>query len=834
MKDVDFHPTDSNKAIAGAAYCTAYYSINGGESWNLASGLPSCTDWAGRVETAYAPGNGDIVYTSLNRSGGEIYSSTDGGQNYTFASSGYGYLGSQGWYDNIIWVDPTITTTVIVGGIDLWRSTDGGSTLTKISEWWRAPISAHADHHAIVEHPDFDGSTNRTVFFGNDGGVYKTENVYTVSTGATNNGWIELNNELGITQFYGATGNNTSGVIVGGTQDVGTLRYAGDTEGWTETFGGDGGFCASDPTDPNYFYGEYVRLQIHRSTNGGLSASYIDSGLGDAGNCANFIAPFILDPNEPNRLLAGGCNLWRSNNVKAITPSWEPIKSAITDTVAISAIAVAQGNADIIWVGHNNGNVYRTSNGTDPSPTWTQVDNNSPALPNRYVHRITIDPNDHNQIYVIFGGFSADNIYRTANNGANWAEITGVGGTGLPNVPVRSLVIHPDNADKLYVGTEIGIFASIDGGAQWTVPQAGPANVSVDELFWMDRTLVAATHGRGIYEVNLSQGVEVKNAFTTDGFSNPKSIFTPGETIRWWMTVDNHTDSSATVTMTWDVVDPLGSLVHYWQGGVEAGAGETNLYFEGTVGDVRGTYVFTGTLEHQGSVSQDITTYLVPSSVLLVDDDDNTPDVISYYTNTLEALNVSYEIWDTGNSDDYEPLTSTLSAYEGVIWFSGDVYDGTEGPGNSGETALASWLSQNGGCFMISSQDYPFNKGITSFMTDYLGVSSITPDISYTTVTGQGSVFSSLGSLDLNFTQVDPSYPNWTDEIEPDGTAEVAFNFASGNSAVNKSTGNYKTTYWGFPFETLPSSVDRENAMGRFLSWCGIGAHYVFVPLVVK
>jgi hypothetical protein len=252
------------------------------------------------------------------------------------------------------------------------------------------------------------------------------------------------------------------------------------------------------------------------------------------------------------------------------------------------------------------------------------------------------------------------------------------------------------------------------------------------------------------------------------------------------------------------------------------------------VGDVRGTYVFTGTLEHQGSVSQDITTYLVPSSVLLVDDDDNTPDVISYYTNTLEALNVSYEIWDTGNSDDYEPLTSTLSAYEGVIWFSGDVYDGTEGPGNSGETALASWLSQNGGCFMISSQDYPFNKGITSFMTDYLGVSSITPDISYTTVTGQGSVFSSLGSLDLNFTQVDPSYPNWTDEIEPDGTAEVAFNFASGNSAVNKSTGNYKTTYWGFPFETLPSSVDRENAMGRFLSWCGIGAHYVFVPLVVK
>ena len=106
---------------------------------------------------------------------------------------------------------------------------------------------------------------------------------------------------------------------------------------------------------------------------------------------------------------------------------------------------------------------------------------------------------------MIFGGFSADNIYRTANNGANWADITGVGGTGLPNVPVRSLVIHPDNVDKLYVGTEVGIFASIDGGAQWAVPQDGPANVSVDELFWMDRTLVAATHGRGLYEIDLDQ-----------------------------------------------------------------------------------------------------------------------------------------------------------------------------------------------------------------------------------------------------------------------------------------------------------------------------------------
>ena len=153
----------------------------------------------------------------------------------------------------------------------------------------------------------------------------------------------------------------------------------------------------------------------------------------------------------------------------------------------------------MIWVGHNNGDVYRTTNGTVASPTWTKVDTNSPSLPNRYVTRIAIDKNDTSKVYVTFGGFSADNVWRTTNGGTTWADTTGSGATGLPDVPVRSLVIHPNNSNWLYVGTEIGIFASEDGGANWFVPQDGPANVSVDELFWMNTTLVAATHGRGLF-----------------------------------------------------------------------------------------------------------------------------------------------------------------------------------------------------------------------------------------------------------------------------------------------------------------------------------------------
>ncbi|MFZ1474733.1 MAG: hypothetical protein WAV53_02335, partial [Anaerolineae bacterium] len=140
-----------------------------------------------------------------------------------------------------------------------------------------------------------------------------------------------------------------------------------------------------------------------------------------------------------------------------------------------------------------------TANGTAASPTWTQVDTNAPGLPNRYVMRITIDRNSANTVYVTFGGFSPDNVWRTTDAGSSWSDRTGSGSSGLPDAPVRSLVIHPSNSNWLYVGAEVSVFVSENAGVNWTVPHEGPANVSVDELFWMNTALVAATHGRGLY-----------------------------------------------------------------------------------------------------------------------------------------------------------------------------------------------------------------------------------------------------------------------------------------------------------------------------------------------
>ena len=552
MLDIDFNPTDGTKAIAsGTNSAGAFYSTDGGQTWSAATGVPT----SGRIEVAYSRSNPSIVYASANVNSGEIYRSSDGGQTYTLVNTGKNYLSGQGWYDNIIWVDPTDANTIIVGGIDLWRgtfdSTSGNVTLTKISDWTKGPplasgtsISAHADQHMIVESPQYNGSTNRTVFFGDDGGIFRATDVNSLSL-TSPTGWTTLNNGFGATQFYGGAGNPTSGRIVGGTQDNGTVTYLGDPNTWATNFGGDGGFCAADPTDPNYFYGEYVFLQIHRSTNGGqaFSSRSIYKGITDAGGNANFIAPFILDPNNPNTMLAGGAHLWRSTNVKAATPTWTSIKDTVGSN--ISAIAVAKGNSDIIWVGHNNGDLYYTTNASSDAPTWTRADLGSPALPNRFCERIVIDPTNSSRVYVTFGGFTSGNVWRTSDSGATWTDITG----NLPAAPVYAFAVWQQNPKFLYAGTEVGIFASADGGQTWSTSNDGPTNCSVDDLFWMNNTLVAVTHGRGMFSIALAPPSTVQLS---------QSSYTVGEASGNIAVTITRTDATTTASVDYATSDTAG------------------------------------------------------------------------------------------------------------------------------------------------------------------------------------------------------------------------------------------------------------------------------------
>jgi photosystem II stability/assembly factor-like uncharacterized protein len=172
MADVKCHPSLSTRAVAAALDGGAWFSTDSGATWQPATAGAA---WHGRVELTYARANPNTVYASVDSAGGgELWRSTDGGKTYqrrvALAPDGRAapFLGGQGWYSNVVWAgDPSNANLVLVGGINLWRSADGGQTMAEISTWY-ASESAHADHHAIVAHPQYDGVNNRTVFFGND------------------------------------------------------------------------------------------------------------------------------------------------------------------------------------------------------------------------------------------------------------------------------------------------------------------------------------------------------------------------------------------------------------------------------------------------------------------------------------------------------------------------------------------------------------------------------------------------------------------------------------------------------------------------------------------
>jgi photosystem II stability/assembly factor-like uncharacterized protein len=527
VADVKCDPADEDRAVAGGHRTgIAYFTSDGGRTWSVAEHGPE--PWGGRIEVAYAAADSSVVYASIDIDNGQIWRSSDGGQTYvrraTTRADGtpIAYLADQGWYDNVIWAgDPDDSGLVIVGGIDLWRSTDAGDTLVDISLWYVAG-SAHADNHGIVSDAGF-GAANRRVYFTNDGGVFRADDVDTVGNDPNRtDGWTELVNTYEVTQFYSGAGNADTGVIIGGAQDNGTVLYDPNdprpSENWRTIYGGDGGWCAADPTDSNYLYGEYVYLNIHRNHTGGAADSEFISGnywdgvarrwrwkpapytIDDARTQrALFIAPFVLDPNNADRLLAGGTSLWRTNNAKAPNtnatgPKWERIKTSAGSP--ISALAVARGNSDVIWVGHERAEIFRTSNGTANFPAWSRVGS---ALPRRYCTSIVIDPNDSATVYVTFGGYSHGNIWKTADAGATWKDLGG----SLPEAPIRAVAIHHSRRDFIYIGTEVGVFASENGGMTWSPTNEGPTNCSVDDLFWLGTRLICATHGRGMFEIDL-------------------------------------------------------------------------------------------------------------------------------------------------------------------------------------------------------------------------------------------------------------------------------------------------------------------------------------------
>ena len=558
--DVQFDPNDPSKALAGTKKGYLYFSRDAGVTWTQSAALVPSTALKGRgtsarAEIAYAKTVPDLVFTSLDNtadssgSRGEVWKSVDGGATWTQMSAPK-HLSEQGDYDNTIWVDPTNENHILTGGLDLYQSMDGGANFTRISTWQLAGpgvVQPHADHHQIVSVPNFSVS-NPVVYFGNDGGLYRANNIFNVSA-TTNSSWQNLNNGLAVTQFYGGAGKRAAGgKIIGGTQDNGTIVLAAGTN-WERFAGGDGGFVAVDPVDDTTLYGEYVYASIHR-TIGLASRQYICTGITEAlkststntycgasnVEAASFIAPFILDPNNRTRMLVGTNSLWITNNVKDPQPSWLTIKSPIapvtaTDKPYISAVAVAEKDSNIIWTGHvssgtTQGQVWKTTNGLSAAPTWQRV--GAGVLPTSSVNRITIDPDNANRVWVAFTGFSLARIWVSTDGGTTWSNIH----SNLPAITVHDLKRHPTQANWLYAATANGVYTSENAGQTWSTSNDGPASVRVRELFWYDQsTLIAATYGRGMFRATVA----------VPGPQNYSDMWWAGATENGWgMSIQQH------------------------------------------------------------------------------------------------------------------------------------------------------------------------------------------------------------------------------------------------------------------------------------------------------
>lgn len=411
---------------------------------------------------------------------------------------------TMGWYCNTISVDPVNSERVWVGGVDLFRSDDGGARFGLASYWWgEGPTFVHADQHAIVFHPQYDGAGNRTVYFANDGGVFRTADalapVATVAAGAcdpnaSGMSFEALNHNFGVTQFYHGAVWPDGRTFIGGTQDNGTIvGRVGEPDAWTTVVGGDGAYVAVDPTDPSYVYAQTQYGRVYRSTNGGQLFYPSSSGLSDQ---FLFITPMQIDLNDPKRLWIGGRRMWRSD---ARGTGWKWASTNLPGQV--SAIAVAPGLSDRVLAGTNEGSIVRTDSATTASGTTTW----SAVKPREgWVSSIGFDPVDPNLVYATYAGFGGSHVWRSTDGGTAWTPID----NGLPDLPVHSVAVDPTRRTRLYLGTDLGVFVSIDGGASWAVENTGFANAVTETVLVAQGAtgpaVYAFTHGRGAWRAELT------------------------------------------------------------------------------------------------------------------------------------------------------------------------------------------------------------------------------------------------------------------------------------------------------------------------------------------
>jgi trimeric autotransporter adhesin len=503
--------TDIELSSTGKLYASFGYSTGGATTvrpyvtttpstvtqatgWILGTGIRTTAN-AGRLELACLA---DTVYgltTNSAANADSCYKSVNGGLTWAKTNSALipaGLGSGQTWYNLTLSVNPSNSHELMGGGLDAYRSTNDGATWTRATYWVSTSPYVHADHH--FQQWWNSGGQNRMII-GNDGGVF-----YSTNSGVS---WVDKNRNLGLKQFYAGEIHPGFGspYLLAGAQDNGVhaIRTPGKTYSF-EVYGGDGCFVHINQQDPNIQYGSYVYNVYRRSINGGQTWTSVSPST----TVGMFVNPFDYD-DFTNTMYAsfGTDNILRWPNANISNTS---NTLTLAGTGNPSCFKVSPHGTNRVFFGTTGGRLYRLNNANTATPGSLANDLKNitgSSFPTSFMNCIAVGSTD-DYLVAVYTGYGVNSIWYSSNGGTSWTSIEG----NLPDMPVRWAVINPSDNNKISLATETGVWHTdmVNGSSTVWAPDPTFPVVRTDMLHirLSDNTMVAATHGRGLYTGQLT------------------------------------------------------------------------------------------------------------------------------------------------------------------------------------------------------------------------------------------------------------------------------------------------------------------------------------------
>jgi photosystem II stability/assembly factor-like uncharacterized protein len=490
--DMEFN-TSTDTIIYASALHSVYKSTDRGLSWILINNTMSGTTF-GRLSLAVTPANPNYIYTLSDTD--SLYKSMDGGATFQLMKSPGSMITLYGYYDCVLSVSPLHESTVLIGGMQMVKSTDGGLTWVMQGYWASFPNSdyVHCDNHDL----EFGPGSDSTIYSANDGGLFRT-----TDAGGT---WTDLSSGLSISQLYRLGGSATDpGIIYMGQQDNGVVQQ--NTAAWNNVVGGDGMECVVDYSNSNNAIVSTQNGTMSLTNDGGVTFNPV----GPSTAPASWTIPIIQHPALPNIYWAGYDQVYKSLDGGN---TWDTISSGLLNPGStLTVLMAAPSDPSRMYAGTDK-ELHTTSKG---GGSWSSIASGLPLTSN-VITALAVSNTDPGRIWVTLSGYSSGiKIYFSADTGHTWVNYSGT----LPNIPIDAIVYENGSADRLYIGTDFGVYYRSASMSDWLPFNKGLPNVIVDELEinYKSGKLRAATYGRGLWETPLSELVSVQERTSKEEFS---------------------------------------------------------------------------------------------------------------------------------------------------------------------------------------------------------------------------------------------------------------------------------------------------------------------------